>query len=181
MTISDLLRGLVLTSVCHMAHAVEPQIYPSEGIDETPAFLLHVHGCEMNAPAIQRPIDRQLGYTVLVLPPSEFQTMRKRIDSVILNQWQTNTAVLKAKDKVVEFEDSGNMPAMKHWQQKFGELRLQLQREINQVLLPAHAKFVMANNEVPVFFGTSPKEPIRGKSLDELIELTGDRCNPLKR
>lgn len=158
--------------------ALSGEVWPVKGLsDDEPPFLLHVHGCPPIASLSFR-IERERSGSFLVLPPTFFQEMRGQIDGLILNERRSSVELKKAIAKAREFENSGNMPAMQHWALKVSDIDLQIQRSINKVALPTFAKTFIAKGPLPEFYSTSTDRPVKAKSLDELIEITNDRCVP---
>jgi len=158
-------------------------IYPYEGFTEEPTYLLEAHGCATTpeTKGLSLTIARNASYTALMLPPSRYQAIKYLVAAEIEREKSSSMELKKAWKKVSEFENSGNIQAMQHWNKKALSIELEIIRATNRRLLPSHAERIIADENPPTYYGRLHTEKFKTNTLQELIDATDDNCwKPIK-
>lgn len=153
--------------------------YPHAGLTEEPPYILKIHGCDFkNLTAKHRfvPIERESSSSALIVPPSYYESITESVSREIKRSKDSNVELKKAWKKTAEFEEAGNIPAMEHWKGKAQSIELQITRNINARLLPEYAQKIISRENPPTYFGRLHTDHFKTKTLQELIEATGDNC-----
>ncbi len=168
----------VLSLLCKSALAQE--IYPLAGATEESPYLLNVHGCDLQGITVGSrfvPIKRNSSYVALVLAPSRYWKIKRSVDHEIVRAKESSTELKKAKKKVAEFEDTGNIQAMEHWERKAASIELEIAKGMNRRLLPKFTQEIIASERPATYYARSEKDRYRTNTLQELIDVTGDNCS----
>lgn len=160
--------------------ALAQEIYPREGATDDPPYLLNVHGCNLqgiSAGSRFVPIKRNSSYVVLIVSPSRYWKIKSSVNNEILQAKESSADLKKAKKKISEFEDAGNIPAMEHWERKMATIDLEITKSVNRRFLPKIAQEIVTSEHPSTYYGRSEKDRYRANTLQELIDVTGDNCS----
>jgi hypothetical protein len=177
MNMKFLTYAAVLLVLCRNVWAEAP--YPYEGFAEEPPYILKIHGCDLkNMTAGHRvvPIQRESSSSALILPPSRYWEIKGSVNQEIRRAKESSTELKKAWKKVSEFEEVGNILAMEHWEKKAFSIELEITRSTNRKFLPQYAQRIISTENLPTYFGRLHTDRFKTRTLEELIEETGDNC-----
>lgn len=156
-------------------------IYPMSGQFDEPPYLLELYGCDLQnlKYGLPVPIKETNSHRELIVSPQIYSQIQAEALKLSADKVFSDKELKRIDVKITQFEDSGNIEAMKHWVAKGKQRRIEVLAESNRATYTRLADKIIRDTNPRLYHGirTISKVITKADTFSDLISVTGNSCS----